>query len=256
MGRYVEELRNTGYCVIPDALLTEELETARQRLDATYQIQVRERGVAFLESIQERDLARMPFAQDDWFLKLVMHEKVLHLVRSVLGEYVILHLQNGILNQPDNRHHQSSWHRDLPYQDWTSSKPLAVSALHCLDDFTHETGGTQVLPHSHRFEKFPSDSYVNRFQSQIEAPAGSVILFDSMLYHRAGNNTSGRIRRGINHVYTIPLLKQQIDIPAALKGAYADDPVLSRLLGYSSAPPHSVRDWREIRCRKLHSQPV
>jgi ectoine hydroxylase-related dioxygenase (phytanoyl-CoA dioxygenase family) len=254
MDRHLESLRNAGYCIIPDVMLARELETARERLDATYQKQVGELGAEFLESIQERDLARMPFAQDDWFLKLVAHEKILPLVRSLLGEYVILHLQNGILNRPENRHHQSSWHRDLPYQDWTSSKPLAVSALHCLDDFTHETGGTQVIPHSHRLEKFPSDSYVDQFQSQIEAPAGSVILFDSMLYHRAGTNRSSRIRRGINHVYTIPLLKQQIDIPSALNGRHSDDPALSQLLGYSSAPAHSVLDWRRNRHRKLHPQ--
>jgi hypothetical protein len=49
----------------------------------------------------------------------------------------VLHLQNGIINMPNEEHHQSSWHRDLPYQNWTSSEPLACNVFYCLDNFNN-----------------------------------------------------------------------------------------------------------------------
>lgn len=39
--------------------------------------------------------------------------------------------------------------RPVLYQHYVSSSPLAVKALFCVDDFTHENGSTFVLPASH-----------------------------------------------------------------------------------------------------------
>ena len=45
-------------------------------------------------------------------------------------------------------------------------------------------------------------------------------MFDSMLFHRAGSNRSGRPRRGVNHVYGLPFLKPPISFPRALGGRF------------------------------------
>ena len=49
-----------------------------------------------------------------------------------------------------------------------------------------------------------------------EAPAGSMIVFDSTLWHRAGVNTSGSDRLAINHQFTRSFLKRQIEYVRAL----------------------------------------
>ena len=247
------ELRRQGYTVLPDLLSATQLTEARERLDRVYAEQEREFGRDALAAIKELHLARLPLAYDYWFLTLANHPAVLDLVRQCLGSYVVLHLQNGILNMPGQVHHQSSWHRDLPYQEWTSSKPLALSVLFCLDPFTAETGGTHVLPYSQKFESLPPLDQVEKHAAIAVAPAGSAILFDCMLFHRAGHNTSTGIRRGINHVYTIPLLKQQVDIPRSLQGKYSDQPELAQLLGYSSQVPPTILDWRRSRQHRAKS---
>ena len=245
------ELRRQGYTVLTDILTAEQLTEARARLDRVYATQEEEFGSAALSAIKELHLARLPLAYDDWFLQLASHPAVLELVRQILGPYVVLHLQNGILNMPHQIHHQSAWHRDLPHQEWTISKPLALSALFCIDPFTAETGSTHVLPCSHKFELLPPLDYVEQHATIAAAPAGSVILFDCMCYHRAGHNTSPGIRRGINHVYTIPLLKQQIDIPRTLQGKFADNNAVAQLLGYTSQVPATILDWRRNRQERL-----
>jgi ectoine hydroxylase-related dioxygenase (phytanoyl-CoA dioxygenase family) len=156
------------------------------------------------------------------------------------------------LNTPNEEHHQSAWHRDLPYQSFTSSKPLAFNALICVDPFSEETGGTRFLPSSHLREDFPEIAEVQKNELSINAPAGSIIFFNSMLFHRAGVNVSNATRRAINQMYTLPIIKQQIDLPAALKDNYEQDPFLDRFLGYDSAVAASVIAWRSRRkARKI-----
>jgi ectoine hydroxylase-related dioxygenase (phytanoyl-CoA dioxygenase family) len=250
-GQQLMELRHFGFCVLPGVLGPEELATARAKLDAVYATQERELGRDLLREIGESNLARFPLYYDDWFARLPVIPSVLGLVKALIGDFAVLHLQNGILNMPDVRHHQAAWHRDLPYQNWIISEPISVNAMFCLDPFTVETGCTHVLAHSHQLARFPGAEFIERHATPMVAEAGSVCLFDSMLFHKAGMNTSRNIRRGINHQYTIPLLKQQIDMPRALGERYAADPVYSQLLGYTSQAPTSVQEWRRNRQRRM-----
>ena len=128
-----------------------------------------------------------------------------------------------------------------------SSRPLAVSALFCIDPFTADTGATTLIPGSHRMEQFPSDSVAAELDTSVIADPGSFIVFDSMVFHRAGENRSGRPRRAVNHVFSTPIIAQQISLPDALNGRHADDPALARLLGYGASPAPSVTAWRERR---------
>jgi ectoine hydroxylase-related dioxygenase (phytanoyl-CoA dioxygenase family) len=254
MEAAIEEMQRLGCTLLHDVMAAPVLDEARQRLDAVYQKQAAEFGPERLTAIQETDLARCPLAYDPWFMRLPVMEPVASVIANLLGSYYLLNLQNGIINRPNIVHHQTSWHRDLPYQNWVCTKPLAVNAMFCIDDFTLESGGTLMLPHSHRFEKFPSPEYVKAHELTVSARAGCVIIFDAMLYHRAGANRSQHVRRGINHMFSIPLFKQQIAIPQALRGAGIEPPIdMRRLLGYETEEPATALEWRQRRWEKMHT---
>ncbi|CAM2141541.1 Phytanoyl-CoA dioxygenase [Pararobbsia alpina] len=251
-SEHAEEVTTLGYSILPNVVAATELDTWRERIDSTYAAQEAEfGGRAALETIGEADMCRAPLLYDPSFVQLANHPRVLEVVRCLIGDWVILNLQNAIINRPDLRHHQSQWHRDLPYQEWVISRPLAIGALFAIDSFDRETGGTLVLPSTHRQPKIPSQSYLSRHAVQLDAPAGSVILFDAMTFHRAGTNVSERVRRGVNHLYTVPILKQQYDFPRALGDAFTDDPALKQLLGYTSAVPVTALGWRQDRQKRL-----
>ncbi|WP_255573745.1 phytanoyl-CoA dioxygenase family protein [Dyadobacter helix] len=131
---------------------------------------------------------------------------------------------------------------------------MGCNAFYCLDTFNSETGATFLLPFSHRVSKIPSTEFVEKYSIQINAAPGSVILFDSMLFHRAGYNTSQQVRRGINHVYTKAIIRQQIDFPDLLGGRYSEDKFLNMLLGYGSPSVKSVEDFRTRRWNKIGSK--
>jgi ectoine hydroxylase-related dioxygenase (phytanoyl-CoA dioxygenase family) len=241
----VEEVREIGYTVLPGALDPGQVEEARERIDAVYERQVEEiGGEERLRAINDADVARCLLEYDDFFVEVAAHPGVREIVERLLGEYVVLMSQNAIINRPSDDHYQHTWHRDLQYRHFTSSRPLGISALYCIDAFSSATGGTYVLPGSHRGEAFPSPEFVERHAVTVEAEAGSVLIFDAMVFHRAGVNSSGKVRRAVNHIFTLPLIQQQISLPDALGGRFADDPRLRRLLGYEAPPAASALDWR------------
>lgn len=246
----VEEITRVGYTVIESGLTADELRETRERIDRVYARQLEEiGGAAELRRMNDANLARCLVGYDEFFLKLAAHPRLVRLCELLLGEHFTLMSQNAILNQPSDEHYQVTWHRDLNYQHFVSTRPLALSALYAVDDFSEETGGTHLIPASHKAEVFPSPEYVRAHERQISAPAGSILVFDAMVYHRSGHNRSGRVRRAVNHIYTLPLIKQQISLPHMLRGKFSDDPFLARFLGYETQTGESVQQWREAKLR-------
>jgi ectoine hydroxylase-related dioxygenase (phytanoyl-CoA dioxygenase family) len=245
-------IRVAGYTVLPGRFSASDAADFGARLEQVLLRQIDEFGGAErIAAIGDGSTVRCPLAHDDAFLRLVTDPLLLAVCRRLLGDYIVVMQQNGVINPPRQPHTQLAYHRDLPYQHFASSRPLAVSALLCIDPFTAQTGATTVLPASHHLEGFPSPAVAAALDVAVEADPGSFIVFDSMLFHRAGRNVSDRPRRAVNQVFSIPLIVQQISLPDALQGRYADDPALARLLGYDAAPAPSVLAWRERRLARL-----
>lgn len=252
---HTENIRTLGYTVVPNVLSRDELDSIRIALDRIYDTQVAEcGGEAQLAIINDAHTARCPLAYDDLFLNVARSKPVLSIVEKLLGEYFILMLQNGLLNVPDTGNNQNagSWHRDLNYQHFVSSRPLAISALFVIDEFSEFTGATCILPASHKTEVFPSEAFVRNNERTIEAVAGSVLVFDSMLFHRGSRNRSNHARRAINHIYSLPFIKQQISLPSILNGRFSDDPILRVFLGYESESDASVTAFRQKRISRIN----
>jgi hypothetical protein len=249
LAAHAERIRLAGYSVLEGAFSDRDTADFGARLDEILRRQAEEFGSDRLEQIGDGFTARCPLVDDAAFLKLATHPPLLELVRLLLGDFIVLMQQNGVINPPKEGHTQAAYHRDLPYQHFVSSRPLAISALFCIDPFRSETGATLVVPGSHHAERFPSGDVAASLETSVNAESGSFVVFDSMLFHRAGDNRSGRLRRAVNNVFTVPIIAQQISLPSALNGSYSDDPALARLLGYDSAPAASVLEWRT---RRLH----
>jgi hypothetical protein len=250
IARHAERIRLLGYTVVPGGFPGDEVRQLGDRLERVLQRQIEEVGAAQLSAIGDSLTARCPLAYDDAFLRLVTHPAILAICRNLLGEYVTLMQQNGVINPPHRGHSQLAYHRDLPYQHFVSSRPLAVSALFCIDPFRPENGATTVIPASHRMEAFPSPVVADELDTAVAAEAGSFIVFDAMLFHRAGRNQTEHPRRAVNQVFSVPIIAQQISLAEALGGRWADDPELAKLLGYDASPARSVRAWRERRLRR------
>ena len=222
----VEEIRNLGFTVVHSGHSDDELKTLSEKFDLVCLSYTNKFGKDRLKEIDEHNTIRLPLAFDKCFLDLANNPVIIDILKKLIVGKFILNQQNGIINPAGQQYNQRAWHRDLPYQHFLSSTPLAISALFCVDDFNLENGATHVLPASHKHEVFPSNPYILKSGVQVTAPAGSFIVMDGMSFHRGGNNLTEQNRRGVNHVYTIPLIRQQIDIQSVFDELDLDeDPV-------------------------------
>jgi ectoine hydroxylase-related dioxygenase (phytanoyl-CoA dioxygenase family) len=247
--RAAEEIAHLGYSVIDSGYSAQEISDIARVFDAAHAKYIELYGKDFLNKIDEYNGIRLPLAIDEKFIDLATNPRVLDLVQKLIRNKFILNQQNGIINPPGETYNQGLWHRDLPYQHFVSSKPLAINALYCVDDFTIENGATFVLPGSHAREEYPSDSFVESKAKQIASPAGSFIVIHCMLFHRGGANRSSSRRRAVNHVYTTAFIKQQIDIPSALAGRTVRSAAIADLLGFRYQIPRTVADFLDSRRR-------
>ena len=247
----VESLRTLGYAVVDGGFTAEQLGAFSQGFDAARgAAHAAAGGVEALAKIDEHNTIRAPFAYDRSLLALARNPVILEVCKRLIGGYQILSQQNGVINPPAKTYNQGAWHRDLPYQHVVFSRPMAINALFCLDAFTAENGATMVLPATHKQEEFPSDRFIEASAVQVCAPAGSYIVLDCMLYHCGAPNRTTAERRAVNQVYTSPIIRQQIDLPAFLGKDFTDDAGLRRLLGYEVTTPRSDAEYFATRRAK------
>jgi ectoine hydroxylase-related dioxygenase (phytanoyl-CoA dioxygenase family) len=94
---------------------------------------------------------------------------------------------------------------------------VSCTAAWTLSAFTAENGATRVVPGSHFSgeEPDPARDYDNEAVS-VEAPAGSLILWDARTWHGMGRNRSTDERLGLYTVYNAPMFRTQINWQVAL----------------------------------------
>jgi ectoine hydroxylase-related dioxygenase (phytanoyl-CoA dioxygenase family) len=144
----------------------------------------------------------------------------------------------------------TTWHQDDPaHFKVTHGDPptnirlpvLLFTANYYLTDVTtRDHGGTETIPGSHLYGgEPPTEMEGTEWEARIEpntAPAGSVVMFNSQVWHRGGPNQTDRTRyitqvsyarRVIGHKY-FPFMNYEMP-----EHVYRDaDPRLRRLLGF------------------------
>lgn len=164
-------------------------------------------------------------------------------VETYFGGKFILNSMGGIINKPGGKTYASNVHRDV--RTYYRDKPLMLNMLVMLDDFTQENGATHLLSGSHLFEEKPSDDVFLAQSEQAVGSAGSILLFNSNIWHAAGQNRTNALRRCITPTFSRPFMKQQCDYPRVLgyDHAHALSPMMRQILGYNSRVPASLEEW-------------
>lgn len=245
------ELKINGYTTLESGLTEQELIALKFELDNQYEKQANELGGHDqLVAWGDANILRTALATHVDFLRVATNANLMQLAERFLGREFVLVMQNGLINKPGHGNAQGKFHRDLNYQHWTSSRPIAFNALLCLDDFTFENGATWVTPGSHHVEPLPTKSFLDKYSIQITALAGTFLVLDGMLFHKAGSNTTTKERRALNHVLGLPFMAQTVNLPAAMKKNHIEMPEdqrIQRYLGLQWNPSSSPKEWRESR---------
>ncbi len=244
----LDALRVDGFAVVTGVLPENQLERTRTAMYEVSDRIERDVGRDRLDRAGELGVLRLMMKYDEHFLRLLEVPEVLQIVDAMVSETAVLHLQNGFIlpslptgESPDL--FQLRFHRDFPRV--LNGCVMSVNVMIAVDEFSESTGGTLVVPGSHQLSEPPDEDDLRRRAVSADAPPGSLLVFDSTLWHAAGENTSGADRLAINHQFTRSYLKQQIDYVRALGDdvVQRQPPRTQQLLGWYTRVPTSLDEY-------------
>lgn len=193
---HVEELRAQGFTLFEQIVPRGEVETLRDGiLDAAWRAAdeagTLERSVVNVGGFINHDPGFAPYAADP---------RLLEVLEAIFGPHVRVSFTSTQINKPGNV--RGVWHADWPFNQGNAGHVLMpyqdacahVTTLWMFSPFTEENGGTLVLPGSHRRGENPTGSMgIDPLARQpgerlVTGAAGSVVMFDSRLWHAANDN--------------------------------------------------------------------
>jgi ectoine hydroxylase-related dioxygenase (phytanoyl-CoA dioxygenase family) len=216
----LESIKYEGFCVVEGVLNSEFIANTR---DAMYRVQkaiVDEVGEARLKRAGELGVLRLMMKFEPHFFRFLEIPEVLQIVDATVSETAILHLQNGFIlpsfaaGTAAPKVFQNSYHQDFPRV--LNGYLASINVFFAIDEFHLQNGSTWIVPGTHQRPLPPQPDYLETHGVPVACPEGSMIVFDSTLWHAAGQNTSGKDRLAVNHQFTRSYIKQQIDYVRAL----------------------------------------
>ena len=125
-------------------------------------------------------------------------------------------LSSILFREPKKKSGDQPLHIDwIPRTNKKQSYKVLVAFLY-LEDSNNLNGATRLVPRSHKKLSYP-DKYLNpnlpsKNEIIINAKAGSILLINALVWHRGGNNISGKKRGIIVTEYRNRNLKQLLNL--------------------------------------------
>lgn len=141
------------------------------------------------------------------------HERVLSGIAAVLGNQFKLSSLNYRAAKPGLGHQKLH----VDYKNAVAGEGYKVcNSIWLLDDFTENNGATRVVPGTHKLDILPNDEMDDPNLSHpneilIKAPAGSVFLFNSHVWHGGTTNQTTTYRRSIHSYFCALDQPQQLN---------------------------------------------
>ena len=223
-GETRSRLDRDGYAPLPGVLSAAQLAVIRARLG---ELLAAEGDRAGLEVHQEEGTDRLAdlVNKDPAFEVCFTAPRLLACVAHVLGEFKLssLNFRAALPGQGLQALHTEGG----PVTDPAAFQ--VCNSIWLLDDFTADNGATRVVPGSHLSGRSPGEVMADRRDSHpgevlLLAPAGTVVVFNSHLWHGGTLNSSSRPRRALHAYYTRRGNGQQLD-----QRKYARPETLARL---------------------------
>jgi ectoine hydroxylase-related dioxygenase (phytanoyl-CoA dioxygenase family) len=234
------QIRDFGLCIMPGVLGGAALDGAREalyRAAAADRDRAREQkfGLDYAHDETNQRVWNV-LSRDPRFEDMVEHPTALAFVRAVLGWPALLGNISANITGPGGG--EMVLHADQIFvpAPWPT-EPQGLNVAWCLDDFTEANGATRVVPASHRLNRAPRPGEADVETVALEAPAGSIVVFESRVWHKTGfNRTRDQRRAGVFAWYTRPIYRTQENWFLSLNPSirqFASDEMLV-LLGYKT----------------------
>lgn len=239
---FSEEIGSAGCAVFPDALEAPFVQQLSADVDAAYntcrEIQVKNGIDVNTDGTFHHVVGCAPS-----FLELLEQNPVHAHMEAYFGSPYILNSFGGVINMPGKPAYVANIHRDQ--RSYSGTLNIMINLLLMLDDFTLENGATHFMRAGHKMPDKPEDADFYAESERITGKAGTVVLFNSNLWHAAGENSSNAVRRALTLTFTLPYIKPGMDYPRLFGYEQAErySPRLQQVLGYNARIPSNLDEW-------------
>ena len=215
-----------------------------------------------------------PLAQDPAVAKVSVEPISLWLTREYLQTRDIrLGHSPGVsaLTKDDGEREVQGWHTDFPYLWGTGDRIpvpsgeliLGMQRNVCVSDFNRENGATLFKLGSHSSMSPPPESwgisnhtyrrghraefglpYAGPESDLVEAPAGSIVLYDARTWHRAGMNFTDERRGAMIQAIVPSFIMPFMDTSVTFKAFLESD-------AYSNITPREQKEMDKLMVHKI-----
>jgi ectoine hydroxylase-related dioxygenase (phytanoyl-CoA dioxygenase family) len=164
-------------------------------------------------------------------------------IERYFGGNYVLNSFGGAINSAHSRSYAHKIHRDI--RSFSGDMPLLLNTLVMFDDFTEANGATYLMPGAHKLAEKPLEEEFYAKAQRAIGPAGSILMFNSNLWHAGGDNNTDKPRRSVTPMFCRPFIKPGFDYCRALGYDYAEklSPELRQIIGYNARIPASLDEW-------------
>lgn len=242
VAEFDAQMRERGWIIFPEVVDETLIRELTIDLELAYEIR---RPIQIKNGVDTdtQGTAHHLLADGKSFLELLKRAYLDEYLNSFFEGNYILNTYGGNLNQKNNFTYASVVHRDV--RTYTREIKFLMNTIVMLDDFTEENGATHLLNGSHLKKEKPSDEEFFSTADRALGKSGSILLWDSNIWHAAGINRTEFPRRSLSILYSKPFMKQQFDYPRVVGYDEIDSlpEKLKQIVGYNARVPASLEEW-------------
>lgn len=196
VAEILQTVREIGVCVVPGVLSDEQCKRHVQTLEKAVRDQV---GAGSYFGSNQTQVLYNYFVHGEALYDLFAHPLIDEVMTQLIDkDYVLVSpsARNPFMrgDLPAGRAVSGEgWHVDSRVANAATGElirpSLSYYAVFALEPFTEKNSATKYIPGSHRRYQRPPNRNADISHSVLTCPAGSMIVFDSALWHRTGTPT-------------------------------------------------------------------
>ncbi len=243
--KFINEIKKNGYTIISNLISKKECEIFKDILNKDYERYKKKYSSKKKKGLSNKQTEKVVFNLHNknlkWF-KLFQNKKVLKILDVLLKEGSYKNSEPYYLNNisarcPTKGHKGQLIHLDSNLAGVNYN--IIVNVMWLLDDFNQNNGSTYIVPKSHLIMKYANNNRKIRNKILIKAKKGSVLIFNSNLWHggteKKNNSSRWAILLGYARWFIKPSFDYMQNTPRKIYNNLSSKQ--KSLLGFDLIPP-------------------